>query len=767
MDWNILQSKFTQGELSPLWLGQVQAETVRDGCQSILNGVVSPQGLVQTRMGTNQLINIDSTNVRLWPFLTLDNEELIAAFYDNQVSVLNWETGIIGGSSGILTQIITNVNFTTGLDTWNVNTYEIDEGPGGVHIYGSQLGRNNRCESLFTSIRVAPVLQGYQFPSLFLWRGPDLTTTEANELILQGQISYSVHQALGGASTGPAPNWQPKVKLILGTTEQGNELGERIENIEYLNDRVFSLTVDTSGSPLPIGTAIYATLEFWIEATDDTDTFLDLQYRMLTDNVQLFVRSAGAASPVTKATPYSAEELEDLHFLQSPLDNRELIVLHPDHEPQALYYDQNLPDWVFEPYGFTSPPAQWGPNKWPSIGAGAQGRLFLSGVETDPEYIWASKVYDWHDFSLGTSQPNDALELLGIERDINTWIIGGKNVLYGDRRREYSLLHQGPGLAPDDAQISVQTAFGTERNPQKLRMGKSVVLSAGGNNDLRLQFYNDNDGGFIAPNIVLKAEHLGKKEFRRHFYTRDPNQILWNVMRDGTVIMCSFDDEYNIQAWSRFVTDGVVIDGVSLINSQGRNVVMLAVLRNIGNESVLKLETIQNLRDSRDWLVTDSSLVVLPPADTTGFIAGFDELEGREVAVFLDGKYDGNQIVSGGQIYLAEAASRVVAGIPFDFEVKTFPQSSMDASQGLTAKKRFSKVGIRGAWTVPPIINGQRPQDRSPQALMNVPEPVPTFIDSEVVDGTTDELGVITISENLPLRVAITAIFGKLTSNQL
>ena len=146
----------------------------------------------------------------------------------------------------------------------------------------------------------------------------------------------------------------------------------------------------------------------------------------------------------------------------------------------------------------------------------------------------------------------------------------------------------------------------------------------------------------------------------------------------------------------------------------------------------------------------------------------FFALRGQTVSVFLDGKYDGEQVVDDvGNIEVRVSSSIVEVGLPYTLDIETFPQGSIAVQSGLTAKKRYSKVGVRGIYTLPPIINGQRPPDRSPQAIMGIPEPTPTTIDSDVVDLNIDEYAAIRIQEPLPYRTTIAGIYGKLTSNQL
>jgi len=761
-NWNILQQRFTQGELSPLLFGQVENELVREGAQLILNGFVMPQGPVTTRPGTTYLTSYDSLTdnfMRVWSFIGPENNDLIAAFYDGSVAVLDWQTGVIGGSVTAFVQLLINNTFTLGTAGWT--EVPVNDNPEG--IFGSVGGtiQGNVRLSISGASDNKPL--GFETPAQGI-RQMVTTGADAQEFVLQADAILSTFNGDPEEAPYLLDDWEYILRLNIGTTYGGSEIGTQEFNLDYLVNRKFTLSI-VAGAPIAAGTDIHVTVEFFMRGIESPSLIVGNIFTWCTiDNVYLKVRPVTGEVPVILATPYSGAELEDLHFVQSPFDDRELICLHPNHAPQALYYDGA---WNFGTYVFTFAPTAWGPNDWPSIGIGSQGRLVLTGLATAPETIWASKTYDWKDFALGAAAKNDGLELVGIQRDINTWLAQNKNLLYGDRRREYTIQATNAGpIIPGDIGIFVQTNFGAERNPQKISMGKNIVLPTGGNNDLRLIFYNDNDGGFIAPNIILKAEHLGKKEFRRHFYTRDPNQTLWNVMQDGTIILCSFDDDMRVQAWSRMETDGRILDGCVVNDSQGRNVIVLVIERTVDAQQVINIETIFPLRDFNSWGILDCEIEVYPTLTEPGQLGGFDVLEGFEVGVFLDGAYDGQQTVTGGEIYMAAVAGVVSVGLVYPFTVTTFPQNSATPDAGLTSKKRFSKVGVRGLYSVPPIINGDRPPDRSPQAIMNLPEPPQQFIDSDVYDTGFNEFGVITVNEVLPVRLTIAAIYGKLTSNQ-
>jgi hypothetical protein len=108
-----------------------------------------------------------------------------------------------------------------------------------------------------------------------------------------------------------------------------------------------------------------------------------------------------------------------------------------------------------------------------------------------------------------------------------------------------------------------------------------------------------------------------------------------------------------------------------------------------------------------------------------------------------------------------------MCGIPFEFKVQTFPQNSISQYIGVISKKRISRVGIRGLFSRPPLINGKRPPDRSPTAIMNNMQPAIDLLDVDALNLGFDRYAVVEVSETLPVRVQLAAIFGKLESSEL
>lgn len=775
MDWNIIQNNFTAGILSPRFVGQVNNDLVRAGLQTADNAFIFPQGPCAKRPGTHLLhtlfspLNSILANVRVWRFIGPENNDLIAVFYDGIVAVYDAIEGQLGGDTAPFSQLLPNTVFppVDELTYWVGENYNWNPNYHITTYWALYLGSGSaRMRSQTdTAFFISAV------PTDFLPAQNLSSTIAVNPGLDEWRLKARVilDETMKSQLADPrALYFEVELTLLSGVTE----LDTQVFSIEPATEEIFQLEYTNPGtlpeSEITVRVRLHPLIDplYQTGQTVKQGTYFELIVREVTLESRF---TPGPPSPIQFITTYTNEEIGELHFVQSPYNNRELIVLHPNHPPMALYY--NAGPWAWLAYPFTSSPPEWAANNYPGIGTAFQGRLVLSGVPSFPEKIWASASGNWPDMYDATpSGKGDALELVAQERDVNTWLAGLKGLLYGDRRAERLIRADSTLVAFDDIVIVNQSGYGSLRMPQKIIFGKNIVLATGGKADLRLVRYSDENGGFIAPNILAKAEQLGRPGFRSHFYSRKPHMILWSVMLDGSVLLCHFDDEMEMAAWTKIPSpaNGRYVDGCVTIDEDGNDIVTLISVRQINTNVRIFFEVIQNLNDLETWSYVDILQTYQGPF-TLGPMLGFDEYINQTVAVFYNGEFAEYQQVNVlGELNITDdTATTLTVGLPYNFKVTTFPQGSIAIQSGLVAKKRYSQLGVRGVFSSPPVINGQRPPDRDPNNLMNVSINPVAVLDTKIVDMNFSETAEITIEEDQPVGLMVAAIFGKITSNQL
>ena len=752
-NWHTLQNNFLSGEVSPRFVAAVDTALADQAVSAAQNGLVLLQGNLTKRMGTRF---IEDTQVgpeqtaRVWPFFDIRNRHALTLWKANQVEIVNKDLTSVRAATPDKAQIVgyeqflNNPYFVLGLTGWS-NTGGYTKGDTS-YLVNSVPGDLIQMHVKFEDTRAASI------DEVFIRQSISVVNPITSLIISLKALKTFVNPAIGVDA---------RVKVRIGTTRGGSEIAERTYDIleTFSTNSESVITSPVSG-------------QLWVDAimildglSSDTINARE-DYRIFLSELLIYGSDGSVITPDIVNTPYADRHLEGLHFLQSPYDDQELIILHPEFAPQKLYFDGS--EYVLEDYDFIAPPDVWGPNNQPSIGTGYQGRLVLSGAPNDPETIWSSRSGSWKDFTQSdpTPEPDDPVDITPTERGVNTWINGFKRLVFGNTRHELSVDSESGVLQPGDLGIHQQDSYGSLRSPQKITVGISVVLTTGGNTALRMVKFNRDDGGFIAPDHMLKAEHLGRKVIRRIFHTGDPHEILWCIMADGSISVMTFDEDLKIYAWTHFVTDGRFIDGCVITDEFGRDNVVLIVERVIESVTTKYVEVITDLRNIQNWQYMDSAIRIFMDTDQTT-VGGLQHLEAKEVHVFMDDAYMGTRVVVDGTIEIEGPAGFVDVGLTYDFRIITLPQGSLVSYMGLTAKKRYSKIGVRGIFSRPPMINGQRPPDRSPQAIMNIPEPAELIMDETVISMDINETAQVVISEPLPLRLTIAGIFGKLSSNEV
>lgn len=757
--WHTLQNSFLEGEVSPRYVASINTELRQNALAQALNAITLLQGNVTKRMGTNFVIETGAfaqNTARLWPFFDINNRQAVTLWTEGQVQVVSTldqapdllavpDKAILSG----YTQVVTNPYFALGLTGWNTL---------GSHVIGTTT-YNTRAVSGDVILLEATVITF--LPS-------ELETQYIRQPIVVAESTNSIIYSFSARSISNADATKIRARVKIGTTPGGNEIVETVHDItETLNTISQSVII-----PGGIVGQLYCELAMVVEDLDGGFINNLQNYRISAAHFLVYVQTDDVLIPAKLTTPYTDRDLESLHFIQSPFNddenNQDLLVLHPNHPPYTLNFDGGVGNYVFEVFVFLPPEGTlWTPNNQPSIAAEFQGRLMLSGAVNTPETIWGSASFKWNDFSdVGAPTDEDAIEFTSTSRGVNTWLSGFKRFLYGNTSDEFDLAIEGRVLTPSDIGVQQQSSYGSERNPQKITIGNSIVLTTGGNTTIRMLRFSEENGGFVSPDVMLKAEHLGRAIIRRHFHTRDPHEMLWCVMGDGSMSVMSFDEQSGINAWTHFVTDGRFIDGVSITDQAGRDVVILVVERVIDGVTVKYLETITDLRNLQNWQYTDSTIRIFMNTDDL-IVGGLGHLEAKEVDVFTDDNYLGKRVVVNGSIAIDTPANFVDVGLGYNFRAVTLPDGAVTPQTGLTAKKRYSKIGIRGIFSRGPIINGQRPPERSPTAIMDIPQPAELLLNTSVVDMDWSENATVTIEEPLPLRITIAGIFGKLTSNEV
>ena len=464
----------------------------------------------------------------------------------------------------------------------------------------------------------------------------------------------------------------------------------------------------------------------------------------------------------TLASPYITAEIGDIHAEQQD-GNKVMYFTHPDHPPQELIFTPPA-TWTFTPIVFVGAPSEWAANNYPSTIAFGQGRSWWGGCPNNPQTVFASRSYTvggYDDMSAGSSATHGFKFNLSKRGKIE-WINSAKNIQIGTDNAEHILTSAGLVIVTGDISHDEQSGYGSK--PIKpVTLGLETLYLSPDGRKIRSMWYTDEED-YVSQDITYTADGEFPSTVKKFTLVKKPDMTIWCVLDDGTFASCTYFKEATdspIIGWHfHSLTDGLVKDLVA-VEKGSESVLIAAVHRVVDGVDYIMIEKY----DSDTLLDARKTEVHGAPANT---ITGHTDLALKTVQVLADGAVHPDVTLdASGDGVIGYDASLIEIGFAFDQEVKTMPYISQ-SNQGTNASwaKRPNKIVARLYESSYPLINGQRPPDRSSDDYMDTPVP-PFTGDVSVANVGYDEFGQVSITQNLPLKLRITAILGEMTQSSL
>jgi hypothetical protein len=737
--WYPVQTSFKGGEISPRYFAQIDEETTQISCAEMTNYIPTLQGPAVKRLGT--IFQHEApAGARLLSMQSVDGRHTLVELTNLSCKVFidSVAQNTLERATAFTKQVITNGKFKDGLTGWYTEPTAYKRDGKALGAYWQATSRDGEVKLICR--RQEGLKQYTKMRQSFV---VDTATTT-------GTLNYRIQYT---GKTGKKTVY-PSVTVKIGTTLGGNNVYN-----EVLTGQQYSTWDKTIGFAMPsagfTGT-LYAEL---YHASAGNDNYTDF----LIDTFQVFTAAVGVISDVTLATPYTAAQLKNVQYVQSPYDAKEVVFVHRDHPPQELLWDTGSGTWKFQAKSFTAMPVQWVAGNYPQVCTAFQGRLVVGGTPSQSETVWFSKAADWSNLTLG-SNANDGMAVTVTYRSPLRWLHGHKNVIAGAGQFEYAFQSQSGLLTPSDTQVTMQSSHGSAF-VQPANLGFGLLFASEGGKKARVLELSDQDRGWLAPDVSRKVDHLLKSGIVRTAVVRAPQQMVLCVCNDGTIACITLDRQDQIAAWCRLTFNGQVKD-ICVMTDNDRDTPYIAIERSINGQVRTYIEAMVDMDNQNSWQYMDSAIRYTFDAPTTT-ITGLAHLEGMDVFVTDDkGRLVDTKTVSAGIVILDSAVMRAIVGTTYDAQLQTMPAYTSPQYGGIGSIKRYSEIGVRLLQSAIPEINGKRPPDRSAITAMNFNEPLYSG-DVKIASLGYDTYAQITISEPLPLASVIVGIFGKLNSSEL
>lgn len=311
-------------------------------------------------------------------------------------------------------------------------------------------------------------------------------------------------------------------------------------------------------------------------------------------------------------------------------------------------------------------------------------------------------------------------------------------------------------LTPKSVAVRAQSYVGANE-VQPVVVNSTVVYAASRGGHVRALGYDYNQQGYITQDISIRAPHLfDNYDIVSLTLQKSPIQIVWAVSSNGALYSCTFFPDQNLIAWAQHHTVDGVFENVCAI-SEGEEDHIYAVIK---RGEVRRIERMADLMISTDktaYRYLDSFLTNTFDEDTS-IVTGLNHLNGKEVAVFVDGAQQTNKTVENGRITLDKAGKNIAVGLPLKAELVTLPLITDSEAELQGRTKNITEIYVRvshdGNLKASNYPKGTEYECKRDDAFM-APQDNDSYLVKVSLDGRWTEQGQIKIvsDDSLPLEI--------------
>lgn len=311
-------------------------------------------------------------------------------------------------------------------------------------------------------------------------------------------------------------------------------------------------------------------------------------------------------------------------------------------------------------------------NGYPACVFFYQDRLGFAGSKKEPQTLWFSKTGEYGDFGhLREVADSDALSVSLSGKKLNAIrsVAVGSKLLIFTAGSEWSLGCSG-ALTPYNIEVAQEGERGASAvAPLVVGSRTLYVQSRGG--VLRDFFYEYTCNGYTGRDLTLRAKHLFfNKEIKELSYQQEPDNLIWCVLSDGSLLCLTYVAEEDLFAWTRHESQGTFLS-VCSIASRGYDETWFLVRR--GEKTcVERLLPRLSTKEPQDQVFLDCSVSKKMTQPFTA-VSGLEHLEGQEVCVLADGTPLKGLTVQQGSITLPHAVHTAHVGLAYTARLQTLP----------------------------------------------------------------------------------------------
>jgi hypothetical protein len=344
-------------------------------------------------------------------------------------------------------------------------------------------------------------------------------------------------------------------------------------------------------------------------------------------------------------------------------------------------------------------------NGYPGAVTFHEGRLWFAGSGGVPDGLWASRIFDYFNFSINDALANDSIQItLGSDdiSNIRHLVSNGDLQIFSATADFYAFATQNQALTPTNITIRRQTPFGASTVHPKVFDGATIYMQAS-NTGLREFLYSEATQRYASTDLNVLSSHLidtpKAMAILRGTTTRS-EQYAFIINDDGTMAVFHSSRSEQLAGWTLWEMAG---DGTPQFSSVAvlGGVVWFSVLRDGTYRLEQLYEEITNPIDG----VTHYSQATATDTWVVDSIYW-----GKTVAIRSGFYYLGEYAVdSAGNVTLDNEVNTISVGFRYEFEIKTLPVNlELATGNMLGLPKKINRVFLGLEDTYACTVQGNR-----------------------------------------------------------
>ena len=305
-------------------------------------------------------------------------------------------------------------------------------------------------------------------------------------------------------------------------------------------------------------------------------------------------------------------------------------------------------------------------NGYPSSIAMFENRLTYAGTSGSPNRIWMSAVDDYQNFEM--SEIDDAAMDLTINSgqiDEIRWLVPQERLVIGTAGSEWSLgaSDERKAITPTGFDLKRKTSYGSN-NVQALLVNSAVLFLMRQSRKAREWTPNYNLQDYVAPDLTILSEHITEDGISEWAYQQQPDNVLWCIRGDGTLVGFTYERDQNVTGWHRHVNTAFNFESVAVLPRDNEEDEVWVSVNMSGTRMIGRLNDreFDKTAYTSEWAGADLYVDYQSSGDAL-------HLASKTVELVVDGVPKGTQTVTAGGDVTGATGTVNIVGLPFTSKV--------------------------------------------------------------------------------------------------